>query len=1115
MIRAIETYVPTNKIRIVTATSLFDGHDVSINLVRRILHQSGAEVIHLGHNRSVREIVDCAVQEAVQGVAVTSYQGGHLEFFKYLCDQLREQNASHVKIFGGGGGTILQPEIEELEAYGVARIFSSEEGRKLGLQGMVNEVLSECDFPVWKQDWDFKLENLALCRPGELGLLITAIENVPDTIPGPILELLEQDREAPVLGITGPGGAGKSCLVDEIVRRYLRTFERRRVGIISVDPSKRKMGGALLGDRIRVNSSFDERVFMHSFATRRPNAALAYCVGKAINLLSAAGYDLIVVETAGIGQSNTEIVDLADVLVYVMSPDFGSQTQLEKIDMLDFADSVVINKFEKQGASEAMATVRRHLRGHGGSEFPAYRVFGTVASRNNDPGIEQFFGYLLERLESDQATGEAARSYPSQATEQPASLLPFERLNYLSEIADSSDRYEEFVRVQVETAKAVEQLEGSLRLLQAEEASQTGALETLLLKQRGSLDPRCREILESWDSKRQSYLDTVSCYRVRNREIEVTNRVETLSGLAVPRVAVPAFSGSGERLKWALRENYPGEFPFTAGIYAFRRQDEELTRMVVGEGSPERTNKRFHQLNAGFSAARLSAAFDPVTIYGEDPGRRPDVYGRIGNSGVSVASLDDVKILFSGFNLCDSKTSVSLIINGPAPIMLGLFLNAAIDQQCELYIREHGLEAMVAEVKKDSGVTPAQFFGPLPEGNDGLGLLMLGVTGDRVLRREVYEKIRAEALTRVRGTVQADVLKEVQAQNICLFPIDFSLRMMGDIQSFFVRHGVRNFYSISVSGYHIAEAGANPITQLSFALANAFTYVEYFLSRGMHIDEFVPNISFFFSSGLDPEYSVIGRSARRIWSKAIRLRYQGNPRSQMLKYHVQTSGRSLQAQNLDFNDIRTTLQALYSVYDNCNSLHTNAYDESVTTPTEESVRRAVAIQRIIDQEFGLTRNENPLQGSFIVEELTDLVEEAVYEEFRRISNLGGVLNAMEQGYQRNRIQEESLRYEVLRHSGEFPVVGVNTFAGGPSGGEPGPAVLSRSSSEERDRQVRNAHDYRQANRERAKEALEALEQAAASDENLLECLMETCKACTLGEMTEVLYRSGGRFKRSS
>ncbi|HET8854863.1 MAG TPA: methylmalonyl-CoA mutase family protein, partial [Salinimicrobium sp.] len=1021
-------YKPENKVRIVTAASLFDGHDAAINIMRRIIQSTGVEVIHLGHDRSVEEVVNCAIQEDANSIAMTSYQGGHTEYFKYMYDLLREKGAGHIKIFAGGGGVILPEEIKELMDYGVTKIYSPDDGRELGLQGMINDLVRQSDYPVG-DELNGEIKRLSNKEPDAIARIISAAENFPEVAKETLDEIHKgnKDSKIPVLGITGTGGAGKSSLVDELVRRFLSDFPEKTIGIISVDPSKRKTGGALLGDRIRMNAINNSRVYMRSLATRQSNLALSKYVAEAIEVLKAASFDLIILETSGIGQSDTEILDHSDVSLYVMTPEFGAATQLEKIDMLDFADVVAINKFDKRGALDALRDVkkqyqRNHQLWH--SDPETLPVFGTIASQFNDPGMNTLYKELLDKI--DEKTGSEFKSTfnLSRETSEKIYIIPPKRTRYLSEISENNRSYDQTSETQGEIAqrlfavyKTIVSVTGQQIKLkkfgldeQQFEASYSqenkdfaGLLKKEFDKIKMDLDPYNWEIITGWEEKVNKYRDPVYSFMVRDKEIKIDTHSETLSHTQIPKVALPKYEAWGDILKWCLQENVPGEFPYTAGLYPFKRTGEDPTRMFAGEGSPERTNRRFHYVSMGLPAKRLSTAFDSVTLYGNDPDHRPDIYGKIGNAGVSICCLDDAKKLYSGFDLADPMTSVSMTINGPAPMLLGFFMNAAIDQQCEKYIKENGLqdevEQKIKEFYKGKEDKRPVYNGDLPQGNDGLGLMLLGVTGDQVLDKDVYQKIKERTLSQVRGTVQADILKEDQAQNTCIFSTEFALRLMGDVQEYFIRENVRNFYSVSISGYHIAEAGANPITQLALTLANGFTYVEYYLSRGMDINKFGPNLSFFFSNGIDAEYAVIGRVARKIWSKALKHKYNANPRAQMLKYHIQTSGRSLHAQEIDFNDIRTTLQALYAIYDNCNSLHTNAYDEAITTPTEASVRRAMAIQLIINKELGLTKNENPIQGSFIIEELTDLVEEAVLQEFDRITERGGVLGAMETMYQ--------------------------------------------------------------------------------------------------------------------
>ena len=1139
--KEVKPYHPKNKVRIVTAASLFDGHDAAINIMRRIMQASGAEVIHLGHNRSVQEIVNAAIQEDAQGIAVTSYQGGHMEFFKYMYDLLKERGAGHIKIFGGGGGTILPEEIEELQKYGISRIYSPDDGRKLGLQGMINDVLKQCDFKTVTSP-NGEVQRFQKKDPIAIAHLITLAENDPDgfekAIRPQLLSIFKQHPElqrSPVLGVTGTGGAGKSSLVDEVMRRFLLDFPDKSIAIVSVDPSKRKSGGALLGDRIRMNAVNNERVFMRSLATRQSNISVSKHIDYVVEILKAAGYDLIILETSGIGQSDTEIVDHSDVSMYVMTPEFGAATQLEKIDMIDFADIIAINKFDKRGALDALRDVRKqYQRAHmlfdkKPEEMP---VYGTIAAQFNDAGTNVLYTRLMNIICEKTGADLKSNFHAPEEMSEKIYIIPPQRVRYLSEIAENNRRYDDWAEEQSALARKLFSINETIKhlggpdQLQGSEAgelpSENKALIEALIEQFAQLkrkfDPDLWDLLQNWEAKKANYAADEFVYTVRGKEIRVPTKWKSLSGTKIPKVVLPKFKDWGEIIRWCLQENVPGEFPYTAGVYPFKRKGEDPTRMFAGEGSPERTNRRFHYLSYGMPANRLSTAFDSVTLYGEDPHQRPDIYGKIGNSGVSVCCLDDAKKLYSGFDLCDPRTSVSMTINGPAATMAAFFMNAAIDQQCEKYIREHGLEdkveAKLKELYDDKGLPRPTYRGDLPKGNDGLGLLLLGVTGDQVLPADVYKELKAKALSAVRGTVQADILKEDQAQNTCIFSTEFSLKMMGDVQEYFIQNNVRNFYSVSISGYHIAEAGANPITQLAFTLANGFTYVEYYLSRGMKIDDFARNLSFFFSNGLDPEYSVIGRVARRIWAKALKHKYGANQRSQLLKYHIQTSGRSLHAQEIDFNDNRTTLQALYAIYDNCNSLHTNAYDEAITTPTEESVRRAVAIQLIINHELGLAKNENPLQGSFIIEELTDLVEEAVLAEFDRITERGGVLGAMETMYQRSKIQEESLYYEHLKHTGEYPIIGVNTFLSKEGSPTIVPKEVIRSTEEEKKAQIETAENLKKANAEKGADALKKLQEAAVHNQNIFETLMETVKYCTLGQITHALFEVGGQYRRN-
>ncbi|MAG63338.1 methylmalonyl-CoA mutase [Candidatus Woesearchaeota archaeon] len=1135
-ITPLEPYSPKHPVRIVTAASLFDGHDAAINVMRRILQSSGAEVIHLGHNRSVVEIVECAIQEDVQGIAITSYQGGHVEYFKYMVDLLAQRGAS-IKVFGGGGGTILPSEIEELQAHGVERLYSPDDGRAMGLQGMINDLLERCDFPVAGS-----VQGLGTIErdPQTIGRLVTLAENEPDRLDElrQVLSSHGQGAKTAVLGVTGTGGAGKSSLVDELVRRYLTDFGDKTVAVISVDPSRRKSGGALLGDRIRMNAIHDPRVYMRSLATRQSNLALSKHVQDAADICKAAGYDLVILETSGIGQSDTEVVEHCDVSLYVMTAEYGAATQLEKIDMLDYADFVAINKFDKRGSLDALRDVRKQV-GRNRSAFEAdpesLPVYGTVASQFNDTGVNSLYVALMAALsEKSPGTFEPDRGPEAQGTSL-GSIIPAERVRYLAEISDKSDEYGEFTARQVSLARRMFQLAGTIELLRTGQLDVESAVAPALGAEGGDdepvrsllehyaelrdrLDPDCRHALEGWPEQVSRYKAERYSYEVRGKTIEKDLTTESLSGTAVPKVCLPRSRDWGEILGWILTENVPGAFPFAAGVFPLKREGEDPTRMFAGEGGPERTNRRFHYVSLDLPAKRLSTAFDSVTLYGENPDRRPDIYGKIGNAGVSICTVDDAKKLYSGFDLADPLTSVSMTINGPAPMVLAFFMNAAIDQQCEKFIREQGreeeVEGRIEAIYADLGVERPRYQGELPEGNDGLGLMLLGVSGDQVLPAEEYARIRAETLSAVRGTVQADILKEDQAQNTCIFSTEFALRMMGDVQQSFIDNGVRNFYSVSISGYHIAEAGANPITQLAFTLANGFTYVEYYRSRGMDVDAFAPNLSFFFSNGLDPEYAVIGRVARRIWAKAMKHVYGAGERSQKLKYHIQTSGRSLHAQEIAFNDIRTTLQALYALYDNCNSLHTNAYDEAITTPTEESVRRAMAIQLIINRELGQNKNENPLQGAFIIDELTDLVEEAVLTEFRSISERGGVLGAMERMYQRSKIQEESLLYETRKHSGELPVVGVNTFRDPKGSPTVIPDEVIRSTTGEKDYAVDSVHAFEARNEACAPEQLLALQRSAVEGGNVFDTLLDAAKVASLGQLSSALYSVGGQYRRN-
>lgn len=1119
MTPTVEIYKPKNHIRIVTAASLFDGHDAAINIMRRIIQSTGCEVIHLGHNRAVQEIVDCAIQEDAQAIAITSYQGGHVEYFKYMYDLLKERGASHIKLFGGGGGTILPEEIEELHAYGIARIYSPDDGRSMGLQGMINDLVKQSDYPIG-ENLNGQVKRISVKDHSAIARVISAAENYPDQNKEEMAALRKQTSNTPVLGITGTGGAGKSSLVDELVRRFLMDFPQKHIAVISVDPSKRKTGGALLGDRIRMNAIFSDRVYMRSLATRQSNLALSKYVQDAIDVVKAAGFDLIILETSGIGQSDTEITDHSDASLYVMTPEYGAATQLEKIDMLDFADVIALNKFDKRGALDALRDVKKqYQRNHQlwDAKSEDLPVFGTIASQFNDPGMNQLYLSLMNLI-ADKTGAELKSSFvSSEEMSEKVFIIPPKRTRYLSEITEAIRGYNVKADEQKEIAQKLFGLDKATEVLKDEKEA-LAAIDRAKEKLKLDLDPYNAKILEEWNDKRANYEGEFFTYQVRGKEFKVETTTKSLSHTKIPKVILPKYEAWGDILKWSLQENVPGEFPYTAGVFPFKRTGEDPTRMFAGEGGPERTNRRFHYVSKGLPAARLSTAFDSVTLYGEDPDHRPDIYGKIGNSGVSICCLDDAKKLYSGFDLCDPTTSVSMTINGPAATICAFFMNAAIDQQCEKYIMEQGIAkeitAKIEKMYKDAGVPRPTYSGNLPEGHNGLGLLLLGVSGDQVLPKEVYEEMKVKALTSVRGTVQADILKEDQAQNTCIFSTEYSLRLMGDVQQYFIDQQVRNFYSVSISGYHIAEAGANPISQLAFTLANGFTFVEYYLSRGMNIDEFAPNLSFFFSNGVDPEYAVIGRVARRIWAKAMKLKYNGNERSQKLKYHIQTSGRSLHAQEIDFNDIRTTLQALYAIYDNCNSLHTNAYDEAITTPTEDSVRRAMAIQLIINKELGMTRNENPIQGSFIIEELTDLVEEAVMAEFDRITERGGVLGAMESMYQRGKIQEESMYYETLKHTGELPIMGVNTFLSSKGSPTITPKEVIRATKDEKEQQIDNLVQMKKGNAHKSAELLKKLQEAALHNENTFKALMESSKYCSLGQITHAMFEVGGQYRRN-
>lgn len=1077
----IDVYRPKHKVRFVTASSLFDGHDASINIMRRILQASGAEVIHLGHNRSVEEIVNAAIQEDVQGIAISSYQGGHVEYFKYMCDLLKEKGADHIRIYGGGGGVIIPREIDELHEYGIAKVFSPEDGRRLGLQGMINEMLKECDFPT-AGDLTKELEKTEQLDINTIARLITLAEQSIGKGNEIFKSLSDRVKEAaPVLGITGTGGAGKSSLTDEIIRRFLHEFKEMKIAVISIDPTKQKTGGALLGDRIRMNAINSPRVYMRSLATRESRSELSLAIQDAITVVKAAGFDLIIVETSGIGQGDAGITEYSDMSMYVMTSEFGAPTQLEKIDMIDYADLIVINKFERKGSEDALRQVQKqYQRSHMLFELPLEEmpVYGTIASQFNDAGTNTVFLKLVELMNQKAQKSLEPQTIKAGKVEKQHVIIPNDRRYYLREISDAVRSYHKSTEQQAKTAERLFQIEGAVEAIK-EQGADSQAIETLESVKRSYenvLSPQAKLILDTWDTVKEQYAADEFVTKIRDKEIRTQLKTKTLSGTEIPKVMLPKYSNYGEILRWVRKENVPGQFPYTAGVFPFKRSDEDPKRQFAGEGTPERTNRRFHYLCKDDHAKRLSTAFDSVTLYGEDPSYRPDIFGKIGESGVNVCTLDDMKKLYGGFDLCSPSTSVSMTINGPAPIILAMFMNTAIAQQVEKTEKEL----------------------------------------DRTLTAEEYEQVTAKTLQTVRGTVQADILKEDQGQNTCIFSTEFALRLMGDIQAYFIQSKVRNYYSVSISGYHIAEAGANPISQLAFTLANGFTYVEYYLSRGMNIDDFAPNLSFFFSNGLDAEYSVIGRVARRIWSIVMKEKYGANDRSQKLKYHVQTSGRSLHAQEIAFNDIRTTLQALMALHDNCNSLHTNAYDEAITTPTEESVRRAMAIQLIITKEHGLTKNENPLQGSFIIEELTDLVEEMVLQEFDRMNDRGGVLGAMETQYQRGKIQDESMHYEMQKHTGELPIIGVNTYL------NPNPASeeevnnmeIARASYEEKETQIINLQAFQDAHKGKTEEALKRLQQTAISGGNIFAELMETVKAASLGQITRALYEVGGQYRRN-
>ena len=1149
-------------LRFVTAASLFDGHDAAINIMRRLIQAQGCEVIHLGHNRGVLDIVRAAIQEDADAIAVSSYQGGHNEYFRFMIDQLRERGAGHIQVFAGGGGTITLDEIEELETYGVNRIYHPDDGMGMGLVEMIEDVVQRAGEHRIEPVIPAKLRK---DNASDVAQVLTALE--AGVFGEAELKMKRHEwagaqEQAPVIGITGTGGAGKSSVTDELLNRVLTSFPEKRIAVLAVDPTRRRTGGALLGDRIRMNSLRSERIYMRSMATRRQHLATSAMLQDAIHFLKSAGFDLVIVETAGIGQSDSEIVDMVDFSCYVMTSEFGAQSQLEKIDMLDYAELVILNKFDKRAAEDALRDVRKQWkRNHLAftMEDEDVPVYPTIASQFNDPGISWMFFNLLRLLrEKLDLPGNEWTADIDVSERKPKStvLIPGSRTRYLAEIAEQGRDINKDIERQSEAASLAQNYYECLKDLDDQplpaigdpypsealvEGQPVGGAwprpasrpvpgltfsrgenqTILLLRQRhnsalGELSNEAINLLKEWPARKEGIRTEKYTYEVRGREITGNNFKESLSKLQIPKIGMPRDRDWGELLSFLMRENLPGAYPYTAGVFPYRRAGEDPTRMFAGEGTPERTNRRFHYLSKDGASVRLSTAFDSVTLYGEDPHTRPDIYGKVGNAGVSIATLDDLKKLYSGFDLCAPNTSVSMTINGPAPMLLAFFMNAATDQQVEKHLDETGgWDKANKFIKKYFRNGQPTYAGDLPEGNNGLGLRLLGITGDKVVDADTYARIRAETISKVRGTVQADILKEDQAQNTCIFSTEFALRMMGDIQQYFVDNQVRNFYSVSISGYHIAEAGANPISQLAFTLSNGFTIVEYYLARGMHIDEFAPNLSFFFSNGMDPEYTVIGRVARRIWARAMRERYGANRRSQMLKYHIQTSGRSLHAQEIQFNDIRTTLQALYALFDNCNSLHTNAYDEAITTPTEESVRRAVAIQMIINKELGLNFCENPWQGSFVVDELTDLVEEAVFQEFERISERGGVLGAMDTMYQRSKIQEESMYYEHKKHDGSLPLIGVNTFLGGKeSHAEGGEQELMRSTDEEKDQQVINVSEFREFHQDEADQLLLKLQQVARERNNTFESLMDAAKACSLGSISHALYDVGGEYRRN-
>lgn len=1129
-------------LRFVTAASLFDGHDAAINIMRRLIQSKGAEVIHLGHNRSVDDVVRAAIQEDADGIAISSYQGGHNEYFRYMIDRLRAEGAGHIRVFGGGGGTITPEEIAALMAYGVTRIYHPNDGMQLGLDAMIEDLIQQTVEGRSARTTSLPSGSATVSEPALIAATISAIET--SSYDDETLKRFRREwalaASVPVIGITGTGGAGKSSVTDEILNRFTQFFPDRRIAVVAVDPTRRRTGGALLGDRIRMNTLRAETLYMRSIATRRQHLATSEMLGDAVDFLKSCGFDLVVVETAGIGQSDSEIVDLVDFSMYVMTSDYGAASQLEKIDMIDYADLIVLNKYDKRGAEDALRDIRKQWR-RNRLQFQAtdeeVPVYPTIASQFNDPGLTYMFAQLCMRMASKlELDDDAWQVALSEGNREPraTALIPAARNRYLAEISEQGRRLNQSVGQQAESASMAQHVYHALKLLddpllpaplvRFDPAALTDGSDVsmLVLRQRyqealGALDQEALDALQQWPARRQAVRADTYSYSVRGKEITGENYRQTLSNQRIPKIAAPSFEDWGEQLRFLSKENLPGSYPYTAGVYPYRRAGEDPIRMFAGEGTPERTNRRFHYLSAGQPASRLSTAFDSVTLYGEDPHERPDIFGKVGNAGVSIATLDDMKKLYSGFDLCSPSTSVSMTINGPAPMILAFFMNTAIDQQVEKYLDEN-VAWPAAEAIIDSwfqGKNRPVYNDELPADHNSLGLRLLGVPGQLVVDAATYADIKKRTLASVRGTVQADILKEDQAQNTCIFSTEFALKMMGDVQQYFIDHQVRNYYSVSISGYHIAEAGANPISQLAFTLSNGFTIVEYYLSRGMNIDDFAPNLSFFFSNGMDPEYAVIGRVARRIWARAMREQYGASPRSQMMKYHIQTSGRSLHAQEISFNDIRTTLQALYALFDNCNSLHTNAFDEAITTPTEQSVRRAVAIQLIINRELGLNFCENPLQGAYVVDELTDLVEEAVYKEFDRISERGGVLGAMDTMYQRGKIQDESMFYESKKHDGSLPLIGVNTFLP-PAGQEDQihELELMRSTDDEKHQQIKNVRAFQSNAADERGAALERLKAVATARGNIFDALVDVVQCCSLGEISAALYEVGGEYRRN-